>query len=522
MKRIVGFLMILCCLIGMLSGCGGDGELVVENAVEFVSSAAEKTEGVHSVRMDVTGMIKQSDTLCMAKREYVIVRSENGVLCQTKSGMQKQGETSIVMECKQSDSIPAMFSYPITVAQHQDLSHYLKADTKPIADGDGLYHFEYMMTHGDLNYIMTGELCCSNVDGSDINKPVAVRLYVNEDGYFCGMEYDMAVAPDGSGEIYTNSFRYSQFDTATFEESLSESLTVESTLLAPVKTALDKAQLASIYDKRTVDKVLSYEGRLSGAGYYSNGVRVALKSDGTLFVKAHSSREEFAERLISLQEDFVSVGSYDYDIVVGVKKDGSVKLYSTYENDAKELGWDLSAFTNIKFVDSGDGTLYGLKQNGDVVATGRNAAAVYGWKNVKQLSVYDQNVIALKNDGSVYVAGEFDVMDAAGWNDLVSVSAGRFHVVGLKTGGTVVTAGTNPLENSYGEQEVSTWADIVGISAGNMSTVGIRSDGSVVAVGFEVDYMNKWTDVVYVDADMRWGIRYNGTVYDGEDDWDLF
>ncbi len=526
MKRFIGLLLVLCCLIGMLSGCSegvGKSEFAVDDAISFLSAAAKKTQSAVSVKLDVEGFGKDSSgKLYMAKREYVVVHNSSGVVCQQKSGIQKEGETTITFECRLSDNEPQMYLYPLHLVQHKDLLHYLKNDTEVVAEGDGIYSFSCMMTHGDLNYLLTNELDDYNVDGSDVNKPVLLRLYVNEDGYFCGLEYDMAVAPDGSGDVYTNSFRFSLFDTAVIENSIPEKITVDSVFpKGKGNGTLKTEQLASIYAKRTVDEILSYEGRLSGSGYYSNGIRVGLKSDGTLLAEAHSSRAEFVERLISLREDFASVEAYDYDIAIGVKKDGSVKLYSAHENDEKELNWDLSAFSNIKAVEAGQGTLYGLKQNGDVVATGKNAAAVSGWKNVKQLSVYDNNIMALKNDGTVYVSGEDDVTNAAGWKDLVSVCAGRFHVVGLKKDGTVVTAGTNPLKKSYGEQDVSAWTDIVGISAGNMSTVGIRSDGSVVAVGYEVDYMNKWTDVVYVDADMRWGIRYNGTVY-GEDDWDLF
>jgi hypothetical protein len=106
---------------------------------------------------------------------------------------------------------------------------------------------------------------------------------------------------------------------------------------------------------------------------------------------------------------------------------------------------------------------------------------VAGWSNVASLFVNLTQVVAVKEDGTVYSAGSADLSK---WTDIVKVtgSAGNF-LLGLKKDGTVVSYSD---ENMWGADKVEGWTDIIDIATnteGYCYTAGVRRDGTLVAVG---------------------------------------
>ncbi len=517
-------IVVLLCLTLCCTGCGeATAPAAVDDAVAFVAAAAQKTAEAESYTLTVNGFGSTSEN-DQAFLRYAQVRFfGDQPFLEAKSGRRTESDAVMQLECSlQSVDYNPYASYyeaPLRMARHEDLSRYLKKDTPVTVDENGTRCVEFYMAFGSLTLLMTDEL---ESDGIKLSKPVAVRYYVDKDGYLCEMQYDTAVHPDGSGAVYTSSFRYEALGTTEPDSAFPNGQT--EIVSEPFPQGRDNSVLTSstVRDYAgipayTTDDVLAYDGRIAGGCNF--GVDAALKADGTVVL---DDATDDLEAEVASWTDMVFIDSCTETTgVLGVTKDGRVLKAGFTANDRYD-GCDLSAFTDIRSVAIGTNTFYGVKTNGEVVASGDEAAAVNGWNQVTQLSAYNGNVIALKQDGTVYVTGDYQVTDASSWSDIKQVAAGRFHVVGLKADGTVVTAGINPLEHSYGEQEVSEWTDLVGIAAGNMATFGFKSDGTVLAKGYKCEYVNGWPEVVclFADGNSRFGLRADGRVY-GADEWDL-
>jgi hypothetical protein len=154
----------------------------------------------------------------------------------------------------------------------------------------------------------------------------------------------------------------------------------------------------------------------------------------------------------------------------------------------------VSDWTDIVAISTGDHITVGLKRDGTVVATGGSLLdvdEVKDWRNIAGIAAGDDFIIGLKADGTVISVGQDIVREIDGqgydpcggvrkWKDIVAISAGRHHTVGLKSDGTVVAVGYN----GYGQCEVSNWKDIVEIAAGEFHTIGKKRDGSLIAIGY--------------------------------------
>lgn len=128
-----------------------------------------------------------------------------------------------------------------------------------------------------------------------------------------------------------------------------------------------------------------------------------------------------------------------------------------------------------------DGTVTMLRtENGEAHRSVTNGD-ISGWTDIASVFVNLSQVVAVREDGTVYSAGSADL---SGWTDIVKVtgSAGNF-LLGLKADGTVVSYST---ENMWGADDVSGWTDIIDIATNTESrqyTVGVKKDGTLVAVG---------------------------------------
>lgn len=106
---------------------------------------------------------------------------------------------------------------------------------------------------------------------------------------------------------------------------------------------------------------------------------------------------------------------------------------------------------------------------------------ISGWTDVASVFVNLSQVVAVREDGTVYSAGSADL---SGWTDIVKVTGSAYDfLLGLKADGTVVSYST---ENMWGADDVSGWTDIIDIATNTESrqyTVGVKKDGTLVAVG---------------------------------------
>lgn len=392
------------------------------------------------------------------------------------------------------------------VASEAALNRYLPEDTGIQSDGD-LRFVEFAMPYCDLNELESGEM---SVDGGD--RLVQLRLYVDADGYLCRMEMDYAPNPDARDILYTSHITYTGFDknAADLDDAVSQKKESEAyTFPQPDDITLDPTLMKPSTFRVTTQTAVSNSARLS-VGRYSTA---AILSDGTVI----STGEEDAGHEDVLQWENIRYVHAEGQGIYAIAEDGSL-IRSGKDTNTTDA-WDLTEFTDLVCVQQGTKTLYGLRSDGTVVATGENAGLVRGWKDVVQLSVAgDKDIIlGLKADGTVLAAGRESILGAAQWTDIVQLSAGRYHAVGLKSDGTVVVVGNNPLnENTQGEFEVSDWTDIVYVSAGNQTTIALKADGTMVSTGYNSRNQHAcWHDLVYVtqgDVGVI-GLRADGRVY---------
>lgn len=219
---------------------------------------------------------------------------------------------------------------------------------------------------------------------------------------------------------------------------------------------------------------------------------------------------------IQLQNEFASKESLvaEGNHTVGLKADGTVVAVGN--NNYGRC--DVSDWTAIVAVSTGDSHTVGLKADSTVVAVGSNnygRCNVSDWTNIAAVSAGSSHTVGLKDDGTVLAVGSntYGQCSVSGWMDIVAVSAGTGYTVGLKADGTVVATGCN----DDGRCNVSSWADIVAVSAGASHTVGLKADGTVVAVGdntYGQCDLRGWTNIIAVSAGVGYtvGLKADGTV----------
>jgi hypothetical protein len=176
-------------------------------------------------------------------------------------------------------------------------------------------------------------------------------------------------------------------------------------------------------------------------------------------------------------------------------------------------GW-----TDIDKVAAGDYHTVGLKDDGTVVAVGRNDSGqcnVGNWTNIDQVAAGWGHTVGRKDDNSVVAVGTngWGQCNVSTWGNITQVDAGHVQTVGLKGDGTVVAVG----RNSEGQCNVGNWTSITQVDVGGWHTVGLKDDDTVVAVGWNVygqRNVTGWTNITQVAA--GWGhtvgLKYDGTV----------
>ncbi|RKH39882.1 carboxypeptidase regulatory-like domain-containing protein [Corallococcus sicarius] len=172
---------------------------------------------------------------------------------------------------------------------------------------------------------------------------------------------------------------------------------------------------------------------------------------------------------------------------LGIKPDDTLGYYSGFSSEPVQDVPE-QAKTGIVSVSTGEKDALALREDGTVVAWGRNSD---GQSNVPQglsgviaiASGFDFNV-ALKDDGTVVAWGANDGGQStvpAGLTDVIAVSAGAYHALALKADGTVVAWGYNTYNKATVPEGLT---DVVQVSAGRNQSAARRADGSLVVWGY--------------------------------------
>ena len=145
---------------------------------------------------------------------------------------------------------------------------------------------------------------------------------------------------------------------------------------------------------------------------YDDYTTILVYSDGT--VEHIGERSEKYPDISGISEwtDIVQV-AHGYTVALGLKKDGTVvAVGSNDKGQADVSGWtdivQLAVFDSVSTMDieGTEGFSVGIKSDGTLVATGQyyygsDISGLLAITNVKQIARERENVVLLKNDGSV-------------------------------------------------------------------------------------------------------------------------
>ena len=192
-----------------------------------------------------------------------------------------------------------------------------------------------------------------------------------------------------------------------------------------------------------------------------------------------------------LKENVVGFSNDDYTVIL-VYGDGTVEHIGNRSDKHPDIS-GIQEWTDIVQVAHGHTVALGLKKDGTVVAVGDNAkgqADVSGWTDIVQLAVFDsvstmgiENIegfsVGLKSDGTLVATGQYyygsDISGLLAITDVKQIARERENVVLLKNDGSVVSnPGTEFLRTSF---------------------EGVTD---IAAIGFEWD---KQQDYIYVKED---------------------
>lgn len=275
-------------------------------------------------------------------------------------------------------------------------------------------------------------------------------------------------------------------------------------------------------------------GTIAAGSYHS----AALREDGTV-VMAGSGMADYRSE-VEGWKDIVMLDTLDNDLAA-LDSNGEVFVAGEDYEEYKKYYY-LTQVKDVQSITLASAMLYGLKEDGTIIATGLGSTSarldeVFGWKNVTSIAASSLHTVALKADGTavgfddsgfnkptpdkkiqleewtdlvqvaagtnktvglradgtVLMAGN-TISGTQNWKDIVAVDVAWEHVVGLTAGGRVIAAGNN----EYGQCDTSEWRDIVAVAAGDYHTVGLKADGTVVATGrngMNQCNVSAWTDI---------------------------
>ena len=218
-------------------------------------------------------------------------------------------------------------------------------------------------------------------------------------------------------------------------------------------------------------------------------------------------------------------GSY----IFAITNDGRVSVASDgSKGDGK---CDVSEWTNIVQVSASAWHTVGLKEDGTVVAVGRDDGRrcdVSSWKNIVQISAAADYTAALTKDGKVLTSDERWMDTLSTWNSIVEISASNSHIIGLRNDGKVLAVG----ESGKSYCAVDKWEDIKSVCAVYMLSIGVRTDGTVVTVGNNYGFSfdeekinNEWNNVIFCEGSNgnHVGLRNDGClIQDVDNNNDFF
>lgn len=195
---------------------------------------------------------------------------------------------------------------------------------------------------------------------------------------------------------------------------------------------------------------------IANSVYYVGG----LKEDGTVVM---ISRLEDYEDIVLSWQDIVDITALQVNkapYICALNKSGTVKCayIDYYENCAIKEREVSEKFTEIIKIDAAYDILAGLKEDGTVVAYNyfEMKDIELNWTDIIDIAVTDyQDIFGLKSDGTVvgYSISSGSDIDMPEWTDVNSISGGEKQLAAVRKDGKVLAFG----DNEYGQCDVDSW-----------------------------------------------------------------
>ena len=205
---------------------------------------------------------------------------------------------------------------------------------------------------------------------------------------------------------------------------------------------------------------------------------VGLKKDGTVVTAGASVARRTSDNHCCAVENWrdITAIAAGASYTLGLRKDGTIAAAgSNYhaQHAARNT-------TGVRAIFAGPRHVAFLRSDGQVLSGNYSAETLQTWRNVTQLALGSDHIVALTKSGTTLSAG----YNAYGqrfvnWTNIQAIAAGDNHTLGLRKNGTVASAG----DNRAGQCNTQGWTDIVAIAAGRNHSVGLKKDGTLVAVG---------------------------------------
>lgn len=171
---------------------------------------------------------------------------------------------------------------------------------------------------------------------------------------------------------------------------------------------------------------------------------------------------------------------------------------------------ELAKLQQATTISAGIRSSVGMIRHGKVYLAGNDEyswkSELEGWNNIISVSVKGNFVVALKDDGTVVMAGKIPeyYVGTKTWNDIIAVSTGQQYIIGLKSDGTLVAQG----HNGDGQVNIDEWDNMIDVAAGWRHTVGLNAKGEIYITGLgserqlkEIDeHKSDWTNIIAIDA----------------------
>ena len=255
----------------------------------------------------------------------------------------------------------------------------------------------------------------------------------------------------------------------------------------------------------------------------------AIKSNGTVAVTKNTYFEFDNTPEILKWKDIVELASHSTStLLMGLKKDGTVVI-------SGKNAPDVSSWKGIVDITAGYDAFLGLKSDGTVLSVGIDRSDVSKeistWKNIKKVITSEDLFVGIDVAGKIHSAGcsEDSLKDYRKafsiWTDIVDVVKIGPVVAGLRKDGTIVTVGEETDSYYIDRSKFTDWKNIVQLVSGNNHVVGLKADGSVVGVGTK-EFRNYgqykvsgWKNIRQIAAGEYYtvGLKNDGTlVFTGE------